>query len=88
MADDKEVLTREVGFKENIAPNGRKLGVNHNRGSHLYNITYIDSKGGNVPNELSGYFTSPKYAQGAIRTYLEKFWNQAEPAKKSRATSG
>ena len=82
--NNTEVLTKEVGLKENITPTGRKLGVALVPGTTLYNIKYIDNKQGDVPQEYKGRFTSYFYAETALKKYIEQFWEMSEETSRKQ----
>lgn len=81
-----DILTREEAIPKNTAPNGRVLGwipLEHN--PSMLVISFVDGKGGEVPEGLQGLWTGMRQAQEAITQYLIKFWNisdKQDPKKK------
>ena len=57
------------------SPRGAALQVTKRPNGVGYTISYRD--GGNVPNDLSGWFTTYDKAEVAARAYLAGLWDQA-----------
>jgi hypothetical protein len=48
--------------------NGKELKIYHVKNTALYKVAF--TTGGELPAELQGMYTSPKFAQDAIEAYL------------------
>lgn len=63
-----------------MTPNGKEIKILNAPGTGHYKIQF--TKGGELPTELDGFFTSSATAQQAVQTYLltnkEKFEKKAE----------
>jgi hypothetical protein len=75
-------LTREYGLAHNITPTGRKLGIVAVVGTGSCRIKFVDSKPGDLPEELSGLFTGFPFAQKTLNKYLNRFWDTSDKATK------
>ena len=71
---DKEWAATVVGK----SPAGASLQITKRREGTGYVLSYRD--GGNVPNHLSGWFTTFDKAESAGRAYLAGLWDQARKA--------
>lgn len=60
-------------------PNGKELKIYHVKNTALYKVAF--TSGGELPEELSGMYTSPKFAQDAIEAYLAVKNTKAEQKK-------
>ena len=66
----QDQTTDEQVKKDNVTPNGKSISiVRANNSSHL--VIQFDT-GGELPEDLSGIFTSHTVAQKAIDKYLSK----------------
>lgn len=82
------VLTREEGLKDGITPTGRKIAVEPIKHSALYRIQFADGKGGLLPDNLRGMYTSRPRANEDLTKYLKDFWDTSDSVKKKeKATS-
>jgi hypothetical protein len=87
LISEDEVLTREVGIRNNVLPTGRKLGVVPDRQHGLFWIRWIDGKQGGIPDEIASAWTSPARAQEAIQNYVTRFWNISDNSTKKKQPS-
>jgi len=66
-----------------MTPNGKEIKIVNAPGTGHYQIQF--TKGGELPHELTGFFTSSAVAQVAVQTYLlnnkDKFEKRAENKK-------
>ena len=74
------VLTREAASKEGVLPTGRKVGIVHVKGTSMYELAYVDSKGGPISDEYRGRFTSLHYAQRELQRYVDDLWDISDRA--------
>lgn len=81
MADAAEILTRKVCEPKNILPTGRVLGTVPIPGTSMCRIAFVDGKGGPVPDELKGFYTSASYALGRIAKFVALFWEASDAAQ-------
>lgn len=72
------VLTRETGMKEKITPTGRQLAVVPQKHGGMYLIQFSDGKGGNLPDNLKGMYTTKPRAFEALDNFLNEFWNTSD----------
>lgn len=79
------VLTREVGMKDKLAPTGRQFTVNPMKNGSLYIIQYSDGKGGELPDRLKGHFTNKPRAFEVLDNFLNDFWNTSDSVSKKKA---
>jgi hypothetical protein len=86
MGGDKETpmtdtLTREFGLANYTTPTGRKLGVvTEEYNPALLKIVYTDSKPGDLPDNLKGYYTRRHLAHDALMKYITAFWDMSDEA--------
>lgn len=66
-----------------MTPNGKEIKIVNAPGTGHYKVQF--TKGGELPHELTGFFTSSAIAQVAVQTYLlnnkDKFEKKAENKK-------
>jgi len=79
-----EVLTKEKALPLNILPTGRKVGVAHVRGTGMYELKYVDGKGGEVPDEYKSRYTGTHYAMAAAKKFVKELWDISEKASKKK----
>lgn len=72
MADAE--LSMEFALKNNLTPNGKEITFEPIRGKHLYRIKFVG--GGELPDHLSGVYTSVPEVQSAIRCHLKARWEE------------
>jgi hypothetical protein len=76
-----QVLTREYGLANKVAPTGRKYGYRPWKvNPSLIEIYHADEKGGPVPDVLDGRFTSQKEADLVLFKFLRTFWDESDKA--------
>lgn len=85
--EENEVLTRAECAKANVLPTGRKLGVLPVRHTAMYQINYVDGKGGELPSECKSRFTSIRYAENELSRFVNSLWDVSDKASsKSKKT--
>lgn len=80
--EQPKVLNKVEAIPEGLTPTGRKLGVRHVRGFGMYEVAFVDGKGGEIPDELDSKFTSYERAQRYLESYLLRFWEKVDSKKK------
>lgn len=70
------MLDRYTATKQYRTPNGKQLVIQHVPNTALHSVKW--SSGGEVPEELSGKFTSLHAATLAMDLYLERVWDEYE----------
>ena len=75
----QEKLQRELAFKANMDPMGRKWGVGKVIGTALFHVNVVEGRKANpLPEIFQSKFTNPTLAQKNIEKYLEEMWDYAE----------
>lgn len=74
------VITREPSIADNVLPTGRRLGVVPVRNTAMYQINYVDGKGGELPDDYKGRFTSIRYAQNELSRFVASLWDVSDKA--------
>lgn len=79
-----EVLTRESAIPNFTTPTGRKLGVRQfEPNPSLYEVVFVDKKPGEIPAVFQNHrFTKRKYAEAALLSYLNEFWDTSDNNKR------
>lgn len=85
--DDKEVLTKEYGIANDTTPTGRVLGILPIVGGRLCEIKFADGKPGTLPPEVSGKFTSVRFARDTLTRYVTGFWEFSDAVPRKRLPS-
>lgn len=89
--DDKPDLSILQNSKEAkkalFTPFGRKFGIymDDPNGYSLYRIKFADSKGGEVPADISGRWTTRAAAENDLNAYLHKIWLVADKKKEQES---
>jgi hypothetical protein len=89
MADvENEVLTREKAQPQNILPTGRKIGIQHVKGTSMYKLHYLDGAG-ELPDRYKSFYTGISQANKDLKQFVSEFWDISDKAstKKKNAVS-
>jgi hypothetical protein len=65
-------------------PNGRILGTARDEIFGFWNVVYADEKNGDIPDALSGKYTSQPRATEAIKAFLQGSWANAMKLSRKR----
>ena len=79
-SDLPQVISRQPSVEDGILPTGRQVGVVPVRNRAMYQLSYIDGKGGELPDEYKGMFTSLTYAYTALRRFCNDLWDVSDKA--------
>lgn len=79
-AEMKEVLQRQPSIENGVLPTGRRVGVVPVRNRAMYQLAYVDGKGGELPDEYKSNFTSIAYAQKALFQFCNDLWDVSDKA--------
>lgn len=72
------VIVRAPSVEDNVLPTGRKVGVVPVRNTTMYKLDYVDGKGGEMPDEYKGRFTSLRYAETELRRFVNALWDVSD----------
>lgn len=68
---------RKVYFEIETATS-RRLGVIADEQHGLFRVTFVDGRGGSIPESLKGRFTGVRFAREALQDFVDRTFEEVE----------